>query len=231
MPEPADLLLVDTDVWCGDAARRWATAVAIRGDRIVAVGTDDEVRDRKGPGTQVLSLAGKAVVPGFQDSHIHPALRRPQPVEREPRRSARPRGLPGADQGRRRREPRARLDRGRRVVQPGAGRDRWPPQGGPGRDRARPAGVPDELRRARGLGELPRAGGRGPQRRFARPVGRLSGARPRWFAHRLPAGGRRLHRAPRGDRAAERGPMEGLRASRAAGAARARRDRLAGRVG
>ncbi len=73
MPEPADLILVDTDVWCGDAARRWAKAVAIRGDRIVAVGTDDDVRDRKGPGTQVLSLAGKAVVPGFQDSHIHPA--------------------------------------------------------------------------------------------------------------------------------------------------------------
>jgi predicted amidohydrolase YtcJ len=73
MPEPADLILVDADVWCGDAARRWAKAVAIGGDRIVAVGTDDDVRDLKGPGTQVLSLAGKAVVPGFQDSHIHPA--------------------------------------------------------------------------------------------------------------------------------------------------------------
>ena len=32
------------------------------------------MRDRKGPGTQVLSLAGKDVVPGFQDSHIHPAF-------------------------------------------------------------------------------------------------------------------------------------------------------------
>jgi predicted amidohydrolase YtcJ len=71
---PADLILAGADVWCGDAARRWAGAVAIRGDRVVAVGTDDEVRALAGPSTEVVSLAGKAVVPGFQDAHVHPAF-------------------------------------------------------------------------------------------------------------------------------------------------------------
>ena len=74
MSEPADLILADADIWCGDAARRWARALALRGDRIVAVGTDDDVRELKGPRTEVVSLAGKAVVPGFQDSHVHPAV-------------------------------------------------------------------------------------------------------------------------------------------------------------
>ena len=52
--------------------------------------------------------------------------------------------------------PGPRLDRRRRVVQPGVRRDRWAPQGGPRRGRARPSGLPDEHRRARGVGELPR---------------------------------------------------------------------------
>jgi predicted amidohydrolase YtcJ len=71
---PADLILVDADVWCGDAARRRARAVAIRGDRIVAVGTDDDVRDMRGAATEVLSFPGRMVLPGFQDAHVHPSV-------------------------------------------------------------------------------------------------------------------------------------------------------------
>jgi predicted amidohydrolase YtcJ len=74
MPEPADLILVDASVWCGDAARRWAAAVAVRGDRIVAVGTNEHVRPYRGPSTEVVSLPGRMIVPGFQDAHIHPAF-------------------------------------------------------------------------------------------------------------------------------------------------------------
>jgi predicted amidohydrolase YtcJ len=73
MPLPADLILADAAVWCGDAARRWATAVAVRGDRIIGVGTDDDVRPFRGPSTEVVSLPGRMIVPGFQDAHIHPA--------------------------------------------------------------------------------------------------------------------------------------------------------------
>ena len=67
----ADLVLVG-DVYTVDAARRWARAVAIRGDRIVAVGTEDEVRDRVGAADEV--VRGACIVPGFQDAHVHAAF-------------------------------------------------------------------------------------------------------------------------------------------------------------
>jgi predicted amidohydrolase YtcJ len=71
---PADLIVADAEVWCGDAARRRAHAIAIRADRIVAVGTDDDVRAFRGPATEVLSLPGRMVVPGLQDAHVHPSV-------------------------------------------------------------------------------------------------------------------------------------------------------------
>jgi predicted amidohydrolase YtcJ len=70
----ADLVLTGTDVYAVDAARRWAQGVAVRGDRIVAVGTEDEVRDLVGPSTARLHLPGRMVLPGFQDAHIHAAF-------------------------------------------------------------------------------------------------------------------------------------------------------------
>jgi len=71
---PADLILADADVWCGDAGRRRARAVAIRGDRIVAVGTDDDIGAFRGPATEVLTFPGSMAVPGFQDAHVHPSV-------------------------------------------------------------------------------------------------------------------------------------------------------------
>ncbi|WP_405650746.1 amidohydrolase [Streptomyces sp. NBC_00019] len=50
---------------------RTATAVAVTGDRITAVG-HDEVQDLRGPRTEVVDLAGRLLLPGFQDAHIHP---------------------------------------------------------------------------------------------------------------------------------------------------------------
>jgi predicted amidohydrolase YtcJ len=47
-------------------------AVAVEGDRIVAVGTEAEVRGRVGPGAELLS--GAAIAPGFQDAHVHAAF-------------------------------------------------------------------------------------------------------------------------------------------------------------
>ena len=72
MNDPADLILTGADVWTGDAARRWVRAVAVRGDRIVAVGNDEDARAFQAPSTEVVSLPGRMIVPGFQDSHIHP---------------------------------------------------------------------------------------------------------------------------------------------------------------
>ena len=70
--KPADLVFTNGAVYTVDAARRWAQAVAVRAGRIAAVGTDGEVRGLIGPKTEVHDLAGKMVLPGFQDAHVHP---------------------------------------------------------------------------------------------------------------------------------------------------------------
>ena len=68
----ADLIFVNGAVYTVDAARTWAQAVAVRAGRIVAVGTDADVRELAGPRTEVADLAGRMLVPGFQDAHVHP---------------------------------------------------------------------------------------------------------------------------------------------------------------
>ena len=68
----ADLLFVNGPVYTVDASRSWARAVAVKAGRIVAVGTDDDVRAWNGPRTEVVDLAGRMLLPGFQDAHIHP---------------------------------------------------------------------------------------------------------------------------------------------------------------
>ena len=51
-----------------------ATAVAVRGGRIVAVGSDDEIRDLAGSQAETVPLGGRPLLPGFQDAHVHPAF-------------------------------------------------------------------------------------------------------------------------------------------------------------
>jgi hypothetical protein len=58
-------------VWTVDAARPEARAVAVRGDRIVAVGNDEEILAMRGPATQVIDLGGRLLLPGFIDAHTH----------------------------------------------------------------------------------------------------------------------------------------------------------------
>ena len=67
----ADLLLVGGTVWTGWDEMPRAEAVAVRGDRIVAVGTDIEVERLRGRNTLVLDLEGRFVAPGFIDNHTH----------------------------------------------------------------------------------------------------------------------------------------------------------------
>ena len=71
-PEPAaDLLLTGGRVWTADAAKPLAQAVAVRGDKVVFVGSDAEAARWKGPKTKVLALGGRLVTPGFEDAHMH----------------------------------------------------------------------------------------------------------------------------------------------------------------
>ncbi len=71
-PTAADLVLRHAAVYSIDAARSWATAVAVRGGRIVYVGSDSLPPGLIGPQTEVVELRGKMVLPGFQDGHVHP---------------------------------------------------------------------------------------------------------------------------------------------------------------
>ncbi|MFF4007357.1 amidohydrolase [Streptomyces sp. NPDC001717] len=69
----ADLVFTRGPVFTVDPARTRATSLAVIGDRIAAVG-HDEVRELVGPGTEVVDLTGKLLLPGFQDSHMHPVF-------------------------------------------------------------------------------------------------------------------------------------------------------------
>ena len=67
----ADLIITNARVWTVDRDRPTAEAVAIRGDRIAAVGTRGEVGAWRGAGTRTIDARGRLVLPGFNDAHIH----------------------------------------------------------------------------------------------------------------------------------------------------------------
>lgn len=69
MAEFADLVVSGARVWTGDASNPWSDAVAVRGDRIAALG--EQAADLVGPRTRVHHRPGALVVPGFQDAHVH----------------------------------------------------------------------------------------------------------------------------------------------------------------
>ena len=67
----ADLIITNTKVWTVDASQPLAQAVAVLGDRIVAVGSDSAVDIWRGPDTKVIEAAGRLLLPGFNDAHVH----------------------------------------------------------------------------------------------------------------------------------------------------------------
>lgn len=69
--ERVDVVILHGHVWTVDDTRPEAEAIAIAGERILAVGSDAEVRALAGEGTEVIDAAGRLVLPGFQDNHTH----------------------------------------------------------------------------------------------------------------------------------------------------------------
>ena len=67
----ADRVFLDGKIWTGDEAHPYAEALAISGDRILAVGPTADVKALAGADTAIVNLHGRLVVPGFQDSHLH----------------------------------------------------------------------------------------------------------------------------------------------------------------
>jgi predicted amidohydrolase YtcJ len=68
---PADLIITGGHVITVDPQCPTAEAIAVRGDRIAAVGTAAEIARHRGPQTKVLSVTGQTVIPGFIEGHGH----------------------------------------------------------------------------------------------------------------------------------------------------------------
>lgn len=71
--DPADLVVVDANILTIDDALPVAEAIAIREDRICAIGTREHVKSWIGVDTIVVDAQGKTIVPGFHDAHLHPS--------------------------------------------------------------------------------------------------------------------------------------------------------------
>src|SRR5215469_2739926 len=66
-----DRIFVNGKIWTGDEARPQAQALAVAGDKILAVGSDQEIKALAAPDTAMVNLQGRLLVPGFQDTHLH----------------------------------------------------------------------------------------------------------------------------------------------------------------
>src|SRR6185295_14533178 len=68
---PPDLIFTNGKIITVDERFSIAQAVAIRGARVLAVGTNQEIAQLAGPNTRRIDLKGKAVIPGLIDNHMH----------------------------------------------------------------------------------------------------------------------------------------------------------------
>jgi len=68
---PPDVVLLGGRVYTVEPDHPWAEAVAVRGDRIVGVGSNPEIRALAGKTTQIIDLKGRLVLPGLNDAHTH----------------------------------------------------------------------------------------------------------------------------------------------------------------
>jgi hypothetical protein len=70
-PSAADTIITNARVYTVNAKQAWAEAVALSGEKIVAVGRNKDVEKLRGPNTRVIDAKGHLVLPGFTDCHIH----------------------------------------------------------------------------------------------------------------------------------------------------------------
>ena len=72
-PPAPDLVIYNANVITVDRSFLIAEAVAIAGDRFMAVGSSDQMRSIAGPSTRMIDLKGQTVIPGLMDNHLHGA--------------------------------------------------------------------------------------------------------------------------------------------------------------
>lgn len=69
--QEADLIVRNARIWTADSVRPRAEALAVRGERLLAVGTDADVERHRTSNTRVIDAGGRFVTPGFIDDHTH----------------------------------------------------------------------------------------------------------------------------------------------------------------
>ena len=72
--KPAERLFLHGEILTGEGLTsqpRRVSALAVRGDRVLLAGSDEEVTHLQGPGTEIVDLHGAFVMPGFNDAHVH----------------------------------------------------------------------------------------------------------------------------------------------------------------
>ena len=69
--EPVTIVIVNGIVWTGEPSQPWAEAVAISGDRVAAIGSNEKIRSLAGRDTGIIDARSGMVAPGFIDSHVH----------------------------------------------------------------------------------------------------------------------------------------------------------------
>lgn len=69
--EPADVIVINARIYTVNPQQKWAEAIAVRGDKIVAVGERKQIEALRGPATKVVDAGQRLLLPGFTDCHIH----------------------------------------------------------------------------------------------------------------------------------------------------------------
>ena len=69
--QKADLIITNANIWTGNDKKNTAQSMAIVGDSIVGIGTNEEIQEFRGKATEVVDVEGGFITPGFIDSHVH----------------------------------------------------------------------------------------------------------------------------------------------------------------
>jgi len=67
----ADLIVFNADIFTGNLAQPAASAFAVKNGRIYSVGADAEIMELRHSGTRMIDAAGRRLIPGISDAHIH----------------------------------------------------------------------------------------------------------------------------------------------------------------
>ncbi|HXZ13046.1 MAG TPA: amidohydrolase [Candidatus Sulfotelmatobacter sp.] len=70
-PAPADIVVTHGTIFTENTDQPWAEALAVSGEKILAVGSDSEIAAYRGAATKTIDARGRVVLPGFTDCHIH----------------------------------------------------------------------------------------------------------------------------------------------------------------